>query len=179
MSGERWPELPETLTAKLPIVRQWIDTVLSAYAREARPIVSYRFPRLAAFYSRRLLSSARVVEVARVPFPPLRRLGITQLARLERGSYAGLTLGDTYFIRSDAAQDESVHAHELVHVIQWQLLGRETFLKSYAAGVLRCGYRDSPLEAMAYRLQDEFEAGGAGGDFEARIRAELASLPRR
>jgi hypothetical protein len=177
MTRDPWLELPAALAGKLPTVAAWIDTVLSAYAREARPTVAYGFPRLARFYSRRLLAAAKVVEVARVPFPPLRRLGVAQLTRLERGSYAGITLGDTYFVRSDAARDESLHAHELVHVVQWQLLGREAFLKCYAAGFLRRGYRDSPLEAMAYRLQDEFDAGGPGDDFEARIRSELASLP--
>src|SRR5262245_6558672 len=98
MSADPRPELPESLAARLPVVVDWIDTVLSAYGPEARPVLSYGFPRLSGFFSRPLLAAVRVVEVARVPFPPLSRLGIPQLARVERGSYSGLTLGNIYFV---------------------------------------------------------------------------------
>ena len=58
---------------------------------------------------------------------------------------------------TDHARDESLHFHELVHVIQWRLLGPEKFLAFYADGLERFGYRNSPLEVMAYNLQDRFD----------------------
>lgn len=60
-------------------------------------------------------------------------------------------------MRADHAHVESLHFHELVHVIQWRLLGPEGFLALYADGLERFGYRNSPLEVMAYELQDKFE----------------------
>ena len=51
--------------------------------------------------------------------------------------------------------------HELVHVVQYEVLGVEEFTRRYVDGWAAGGfsYRDIPLERMAYRLQAEFEAG--------------------
>jgi len=48
---------------------------------------------------------------------------------------------------------------ELVHVIQWERLGVDDFLLAYGAGLMQFGYRDSPLEKMAYSLQASFDGG--------------------
>jgi len=69
----------------------------------------------------------------------------------------GITYLNTYFVRDDRARDESLHFHELVHVIQWRLLGPEKFLALYAVGLERFGYRKSPLEVMAFNLQHRFQ----------------------
>jgi hypothetical protein len=69
----------------------------------------------------------------------------------------GTTYLDTYFVRADQSHSESLHFHELVHVIQWRLLGPEKFLALYADGLERFGYRKSPLERMAFSLQKRFE----------------------
>jgi hypothetical protein len=73
---------------------------------------------------------------------------------------AGITYLDTYYVRADHFHDVSVHFHELVHVVQWRLLGPEKFLALYADGLERFGYRNSPLEAMAYNLHDRFDVEG-------------------
>ena len=62
----------------------------------------------------------------------------------------GITYLDTYFIKRTQASDEALHFHELVHVVQWRALGPERFLRTYADGLERFGYRNSPLERMAY-----------------------------
>lgn len=91
---------------------------------------------------------------------------------MQEGS--GITFKDTYFLHPDAAADESVHFHELVHVVQWQSLGPKAFLLSYAAGLLEHGYLDCPLERMAYDHQIRFDAVHRGYDVEAEVRAALA-----
>jgi len=35
----------------------------------------------------------------------------------------GITYLDTFFSREEGRGNESLHFHELVHVLQWQLLG--------------------------------------------------------
>jgi hypothetical protein len=69
---------------------------------------------------------------------------------------AGVTYLDTFFVRQDARHEEVLYFHELVHIIQWKLFGAKKFIAAYADGLERFGYRDSPLEAMAYDAQEAF-----------------------
>jgi hypothetical protein len=68
---------------------------------------------------------------------------------------------------------ESLHFHELVHVVQWRILGPERFLWAYADGLERFGYRNSPLEVVAYDLQERFDAGVKPFDVEAEVARRL------
>jgi len=43
--------------------------------------------------------------------------------------------------------------------LPWVILSPERFLAIYAAGLETHGYRNSPLEVMAYDLQAAFEKG--------------------
>jgi hypothetical protein len=168
---------PKTLLEKLPLVQGWIDRTLADHRNRARPVASYRFPRLGAFYSTEFLASAKVVEVERVPVPPLSSFGLTGFGEFEGRNYAGITFLDTYFVQSGEALRESLHFHELVHVVQWQHLGVERFVMAYAVGYLQGGgYRANPLEVMAYDLQEYFEKGGQPINVEAAVRQRLDGL---
>jgi hypothetical protein len=168
---------PQALLEKLPMVRSWIDRTLAEHSQKARPVASYRFPRLGAFYSDQLLSAAKVIEVERVPVPPLSSFGLAGFGEFEGGNYAGITFLDSYFVQSSEASRESLHFHELVHVVQWQHLGAEGFLMAYASGYLMGGgYRANPLEIMAYDLQAYFEKDGQPVDAEAAVRRQLDGL---
>jgi len=85
----------------------------------------------------------------------------------------GITYLDTYFVRREAARQESLHFHELVHAAQWRILGLERFLALYAEGLEKFGYRDSPLEVMAYDLQEQFELGPQSLDVETVVTLQL------
>ncbi len=74
----------------------------------------------------------------------------------------GITFGDMYFVRADA-NSESLHVHELVHVVQWATLGVDQFLLTYAVGILEHGYRESPLEVIAYDSAARFDSGDLSG----------------
>jgi hypothetical protein len=168
---------PKELLEKLPLVRGWIDRTLAEHSNRAQPVASYRFPRLGGFYSSEFLTTTKVVEVERVPVPPLSALGLTEFGEFETGNYAGITFLDTYFVQSGEALRESLHFHELVHVVQWQHLGAERFVMAYALGYLQGGgYRANPLEVMAYDLQDYFEKGGQPIEVESFVRRQLDSL---
>jgi len=52
-------------------------------------------------------------------------------------------------------------------------LGVESFLLAYAAGLAANGYRNSPLEAMAYELQDYFDRKEQPIDVAAVVRSKL------
>ena len=111
-----------------------------------------------------------------VPVPPLADLGLPEFASFQNGSYAGITFKNTYFVQSSQAQVEALHFHELVHVVQWGYLGVEGFLLTYAAGLISHGYRNSPLEAMAYDLQNYFLSSGKPCDVATDVRASLDRL---
>jgi hypothetical protein len=80
---------------------------------------------------------------------------------------------DTYFVLWHEAERESLHFHELVHVVQWQVLGPERFLALYADGLEKQGYRSSPLEAMAYDHEARFNSGTTPFSVEAEVRQQL------
>jgi hypothetical protein len=141
-----------------PLIANWIQKTLAEQASAARPVASLGFSRLPRYYDEKTLASAKVVLVPKVPVPPLSAMGLGRFADFERMDAAGITYLDTYFLRADQAWDESLHFHELVHVIQWRILGPEGFLAAYADGLERFGYRGSPLEVMAYDLQARFDA---------------------
>ena len=166
----------ESLQPKLPLIIRWIDGTLAAHVKNARPVASFDFRRLPAFYSTPLLASAKVVAVERVPVPPLSAIGLPEFGEFEQGNYRGITFKDTYFVQATQVGSESLHFHELVHVVQWAHLGVEKFLLAYAAGLAMNGYRNSPLEAMAYNLQDYFDQNGQPADVEAAVRNKLNEL---
>jgi hypothetical protein len=49
--------------------------------------------------------------------------------------------------------------HELLHVVQWQVLGIAGFGWRYLLEYIHYGYDSMPLERMAVKLADRYEAG--------------------
>src|SRR5262249_55245371 len=147
---------PEQFQAVYPHFMAWIERLLAAHADQAQPVASKLFPRLPLYFSRELLASARFVVVERVPMPPLTALGLSQFAAFEHADNSGVTYLDTYFVKRGRATDEPLHFHELIHVVQWRTLGAERFLSNYAAGLEAFGYRNCPLEVMAYDAEAAF-----------------------
>ena len=74
------------------------------------------------------MARAKVVFVDKCPVPPVPAIGLTQFADFENMNASGVTYLDTYFALWHEAERESLHFHELVHVVQWQLLGAENFV---------------------------------------------------
>ena len=94
----------------------------------------------------------------KVPFPPLGRMGLPEFEQMENMYMAGITFKDTFFV-NQLHQTESLHFHELIHVVQWERLGVDNFLLAYGVGLMQFGYQNSPLEQMAYSLQEDFDRG--------------------
>jgi hypothetical protein len=134
-----------------PLIAGWIKKTLAAHASAARPVASLGFSRLPNYYDAQLLASSMVVLVPRVPMPPLSAMGLDRFREFEQMDAGGITYLNTYFVRADQSHSASLHFHELVHVLQWRLLGPGKFLALYADGLERFGYRKSPLERMAFR----------------------------
>jgi hypothetical protein len=161
-----------TLSALPPVslliapARLWISYTLARHRSALRPVAELEFPRLRQFFSSELLTSTRYEAVDRIPMAPPLRLW----SRLEGAqSAAGLTLRDAYFVRRDELQREDLHAHELVHVVQWRLMGESAFLRTWLSDEQDRGYDANRLERIAYRVQDEFLKTARPFDAETRI----------
>jgi hypothetical protein len=129
--------------------------------------------RLPRYFSQDLLASAKYVAVERVPTPPLSALGLRRFAGFEEGDYDGITYLDTFFLKRKHAADEGLYFHELIHIVQWRVLGPERFLAAYADGLERFGYRNSPLEAMAYDAQAAFAGSTQAFNAEKLVAKKL------
>lgn len=163
----------------LPAMLDWIQRTLHTHAAQAQSVARFGFKRLPHYFSESVLNAARVVIIDKLPVPPLSAMGLQEFASFEAQPMGGITYQNTYFLERAAAIDESLHFHELVHVIQWQLLGPKDFLLRYAAGLAEHGYAASPLEAMAYGLQAKFDTGEPPFSVETEVRDQLAGSGRR
>ncbi len=164
---------PEDFQKFYPLVANWIQNTLAAYAGAAQTVASRGFSRLPRCFTAKTLASAKVVLVDRLPVPPLSAMGLTQFADIERGNFNGITYLNTFFLKHSQSENEAIHFHELIYVIQWRILGPERFLFSYANGLERFGYRESPLEAMAYDAEAAFLTSNDGFDAEKLVAEKL------
>lgn len=165
----------DKLYDKLPLVEEWIMSLLKNCSSQSIPLHSFNFKRLLKYFSLTTIESARVVLVDKIPVPPLSAFGLKEFKDFEIGDYAGITYLDTYFIKRQYEKDESLHFHELVHVIQWRILGLQKFLFLYGTGIIKNGYSDSPLEKMAYNYQRLFN-DLEPFDVESEVEKELDKI---
>lgn len=163
----------EKFKVALPKVLQWTDDTIRAHEAQAVPVSSCGFQRLSQCFSPELLEGARVVYVQRVPRPPLSALGLRELAGFESLHLIGITLKNVFFL---SQKSESLHFHEMVHVVQWQRLGPERFLLAYGAGLLQWRYENAPFERMAYQLQSQFDRGQLAADLQAMIENQTDAI---
>jgi hypothetical protein len=124
----------------------------------------------------------RIVLVPRIQnpafFATFAGQGITAL--LDFREMAGITFIDTILVSQDKADLSdtglvSLLFHEAVHVLQYQHLGLERFMREYVIGWAQAGfsYPDIPLERQAYALQDRFRANPSIG-FSVLAEVQLA-----
>jgi hypothetical protein len=164
---------PEEFAKFYPLLFDWIRTTLTATAHMAQSVASRGFSRLPLYFTEKTLASTKVVLVDPLPMPPLSSMGLVRFADFERGNFDGITYIDTFFLKPFQSKNENMYFHELVHVIQWQLLGPDRFLFSYANGLECFGYRQSPLEAMAYDAETAFANSTAIFNVENMVAKKL------
>ena len=166
---------PKEFEIAFPKVMSWIQQTLLAHARLAQPVISKNFKRLPLYFSKEQIETTKFVVVDRIPVPPLSSIGLSVFKGFQQGVYHGITYVDTYFLTRAAAENESFHFHEMIHVVQWRLLGAEFFLAIYAGGLEKFGYRNSPLEKTAYDAEGLFDSGGPVFDAERFVEQRLSS----
>jgi hypothetical protein len=116
---------PEEFHTAYPKLRAWIQKTLEFYEKNAKPVASVHFVRLPLYFGPSLLETAKFIAIDRLPMPPA--MGLSRFAVFEQGDFNGITYLDRYFIKQTVVNEEEIHFHELIHVVQWHLLGPEGF----------------------------------------------------
>ena len=126
--GTRCEMSPEEFHKFYPPLLEWIRNTLDANAHVAQTVSSRGFSRLPHYFTKHTLVTTKVVIVDPLPVPPLASMGLTRFADFLRGDSDGITYIDTIFLKPAQSENENVYFHELIHVIQWRLLGPDRFL---------------------------------------------------
>ena len=166
----------EILTKAFPKVESWIDSYIEQKKKSRIALASTGFERMKICFSSETLENSFYAVVERVETPPLSDIGLREFSDYESDDYRGITYKDTYFLIEREKNIESLHFHEMVHIVQWHELGPRNFILLYALGLAQFGYRKSPLEVIAYDLQDLFEKDRIKTNCEGVIREHSRKL---
>ena len=167
----------ENFKRLLSDVKKWIVHTLAEHDAQKQPVAAANFEKLERFYPAGFLQRVQRVIVDRCPVPPLADTGTSQLSEIENWDLKGIPWENTIFIRRDLAEWDAVHFHELLHIVQWQYLGTDRYLTAWAIGTITRGYRDNPLEEMAFRHQLRFETTDTPYDVIREVAAEIVNWP--
>lgn len=154
----------------------WVSHRRDAYRRLAAALAPATSSSLAAFFPAGLLNRVGVARVARIANPLGGLLG--RAGALDLTTVRGMAFIDTIVVAEENGRrgddETSLIFHELVHIVQYQVLGTLGFVHAYLGGWLSAGrsYLDNPLEVMAFDLQDRFDAGEVV-DVDAEVRRGL------
>lgn len=148
----------------------WVVAERARQRPDARSLTVEERQALAGFFSRRVLERVRVKRLPFIEDPGFyAKLDATQRPLVLRfRDMAALTLVDTILVAESrlpmTVRWLPVLFHEMVHVVQYDILGVHGFIDRYVRGWARNGfnYFNIPLEREAYALSARFES--APGD---------------
>lgn len=160
--------------------RSWVADQRERHRPRARRVGPDRRAVLEPFYAAWVLDAVRIRVVERLEPPPLvgtlKSLGIPLPLEIDR--IAGIAFVDTVVLLDFVADARRMPLlfHEMVHVVQYHVLGLGGFMERYARGWLESdrAYRAIPLEADAYELTARFvEAPEEPFDVVAEVERRL------
>jgi len=154
--------MPRLVKPLVPLIC-WMTAGYIGYHRkrlmsESSPIGEDVQAQLRGFFSDAVLTQSRIIQAVMpepAVYPLVRVLGVNGL--LEMSSISAITLIDVVAYPEQLGL--STLFHELVHVVQYQVLGLKRFAELYVKGFLNGGgYYGIPLEKQAYELGARFDA---------------------
>jgi hypothetical protein len=157
-------KISENLTEQLiRMGRQWIIRQRNQHAPRGSPLPGKALESLAPFFFTDTLESVRIVQVATIENPAF--YGTMLTSRIPRlidfRKASGITFIDTILLSDGVIGGSpplSLLFHEIVHVVQYRLLGVDEFARRYVLGWMKNGYRYEaiPLEKQAFGLTARF-----------------------
>ena len=143
------------LLKQAPAYHRWVDDLLAKHELSARLVTTYEFQRLPQYFNQQILAVTKCVEVDSVPKIPWHEFGLSVPEGMDT-NFDGITFRNIYFIIRGEAFRESLHFHEMVHVVQWQTLGNDLYPLIYALEAFKGNYETNVLEVMARDVTDFF-----------------------
>jgi hypothetical protein len=168
--------LPLHLKEKALSFNTWAKDMTLAWSDFPHTIELRQLGDLSRYFSESFLIGTRAIPVDTCPDVPYGSFGLEGVRLPRGGELGGLACGDFYFIKTSLSAWQPTHFHELIHVAQWRILGAEAYIGLLLLGLKTQGYRLSPLEKMAYGLQDRFGSGRGTFDAVAEVYSHLRKL---
>ncbi|MFH1624829.1 MAG: hypothetical protein ABID54_06705 [Pseudomonadota bacterium] len=158
---------------------EWAYEQRSLHLPHARPLSGEERSRLNGYFEKKILDLTRIVSLDRISNPgfyrELTKSGIP--IPLDLTQAAGFALIDYVLIRkglfSVPLMAISTIFHEMVHVVQVDILGPRKLIELYVDSLLRDEYRNVPFERQAYDLTDRFVQGGPPFPVRAIVEEEF------
>ncbi len=165
--------------------QQWTRSSRKQHRPNGRQLVPDEISYLSPFFHRAILDAVRVDQVPLIQNPwfydDFREKNIP--IPLDFTQMAGITFDDTIVIssaRSVGASWPSLLFHELVHVVQFSILGVDEFVVRYVKGWANYGlvYETIPMEADARALEQRFAVSPADPfDVRMEVQRRLDNAP--
>lgn len=162
---------------------QWVLSRRNEYRNGARELSQRERSGLSLFFDSSTLDVVKVRSVSFIENPEFYKdiKDFKGPPLLDFSVAVGMTFNDTIAISERYLKPGppplSLLFHELVHVVQYQILGIEAFVGSYVRGWAEHGFEYDciPLEVQAFALQQRYEANR---DAEFSVSAELRPILR-
>ncbi len=161
--------------------RRWTAAQRDAFAPTSDPISEEDRAVLGPYFGHAVLQAARVSWVDEIANPDfyetVARAGMPM--PLDFRLMTGITFVDTIVVSRSQFEGPATWRpllfHELVHVVQYRVLGLDRFISEYVDGWARNGffYESIPLERMAYELQGRFDLASSRFSVESEVVRQL------
>ena len=163
---------------KIAILRlkDWVGEIHRAAHDSSHSVCPAIYTDLREYFSHKFLESTVCHTVIQCPEIPYRALGLNGDLFPHNELLHGFATGAVYFLREELKDWMPIHFHELIHVVQARLVGLDNFLGLLFLDYSRGSYRSSPLEKMAYSLQDRYTYGRRPFDAVSAVREELSRM---
>jgi hypothetical protein len=142
---------------------EWVLKQHALHHPSGNPLEPHLKADLQRFFDAEILNEVRVVSVPQIPNPDfyddLKAAGLEIPPNFSEARGAAFL---NTIVLSEHYRDSwspSLYFHELVHVVQYRILGVSDFMKRYVKGWAENGFRYEliPLEQDAYELQKLYE----------------------
>lgn len=74
--------------------------------------------------------------------------------------HRAVAFGRHYFIRPQYVNVPAVHLHQLVHCLQWEIMG-QWYISEFVKQLQTFGYKNAPMEQTAQFIEDNYSSKGA------------------
>jgi hypothetical protein len=174
--------IEELVAFIIPKAVEWGRSQQGLHRPRARALTANEQEKYLQFFTKDVVARARIKEISLLENPPfyndLRSIGLTKL--IDFTALAGITFIDTILIARkhliDGIELGPLLFHELVHIVQYDILGVEAFFERYVGGWAENDfeYTRIPLEQDAYELEGMYKLKHIESfDVEAEVRRRL------